>query len=118
MLSLVYFVLAAYGLTQVLVYGTIFDKLRPTTGKLGELFHCPMCMGFWVGVFLWSINGFTELFNFEYNFANLLLLGCLSSGTSYILNMIFGDYGVKHEFICTKRDQEMAPPAGQTLLQG
>jgi len=54
-------------------------------------------MGFWVGVFLWSINGFTELFSFDYNLINAFLLGCLSSGTSYTLNMIFGDNGVKHE---------------------
>ena len=120
-MGLVYFILCSYGMTQIIVYGSIFNKIRPSKDSfngLGELFHCPMCMGFWIGVFLWSINGFTELFNFEYNFVNLLLLGCLSSGTSYILNMIFGDYGVKHEFICTKRDQEMASPAGQTLLQG
>ena len=28
---------------------------------------------------------------------NFFLLGWLSSGTSYVLNMIFGDNGVKHE---------------------
>ena len=27
--------------------------------------------------------------------ANLLILGCLSSGTSYVLNMVFGDEGIK-----------------------
>tara|TARA_R100001129_G_C5111316_1_gene187226 strand:- start:82 stop:381 length:300 start_codon:yes stop_codon:yes gene_type:complete len=95
MLSLVYFVLAAYGLTQVLVYGTIFDKLRPTTGKLGELFHCPMCMGFWVGVFLFGINAYTELFTFEYTIANLFILGWLSSGTSYVLSMLINDDGIQ-----------------------
>ena len=95
MLSLVYFVLAAYGLTQVLVYGTIFDKLRPTTGKLGELFHCPMCMGFWVGVFLFGINAYTELFTFEYTIANLFILGWLSSGTSYVLSMLISDDGIQ-----------------------
>ena len=95
MLSLVYFVLAAYGLTQVLVYGSIFDKLRPTTGKLGELFHCPMCMGFWVGVFLFGINAYTELFTFEYTVANLFILGWLSSGTSYVLSMLINDDGIQ-----------------------
>tara|TARA_Y100000361_G_scaffold148455_1_gene161304 strand:- start:728 stop:1027 length:300 start_codon:yes stop_codon:yes gene_type:complete len=95
MLSLVYFVLAAYGLTQVLVYGSIFDKLRPTTGKLGELFHCPMCMGFWVGVFLFGINAYTELFTFEYTIANLFILGWLSSGTSYVLSMLINDDGIQ-----------------------
>ena len=94
-MNLVYFVLAAYGLTQILVYGKLFNSIRPTKGKLGELFSCPMCIGFWVGAFLFGINGFTELFTFEYNIANLFILGWLSSGTSYVLNMIIGDCGIK-----------------------
>ena len=94
-MELFYFVLASYGLTQILVYGTIFNSVRPVKGKLGELFHCPMCLGFWVGAFLFGINGYTELFTFEYTFANLFILGWLSSGTSYILSMIFCDNGIQ-----------------------
>jgi len=94
-MDLVYFVLASYGLTQILVYGSILNFLRPTKGIIGELFNCSMCMGFWVGVFLFGINEYTELFTFEYHIVNLFLLGCLSSGTSYILNEFFGDCGVK-----------------------
>ena len=92
-MELLYFILCAFGMTTILVYGSIFNRIRPNH----HFFHCPMCVGFWVGVILWSINGFTELFNFDYNFINAFLLGCLSSGTSYTLNMIFGDNGVKHE---------------------
>jgi|TARA_B100001564_G_C20485661_1_gene599169 hypothetical protein len=116
--DLIYFILCAYGLTQILVYGTIFDKIRPKKGRLGELFHCPMCMGFWIGIFLFGINGLTELFSFEYNYINAFLLGCLSSGTSYIFNMIFGDNGVKHEYLITRNDTKVDPAAGKTLLQG
>ena len=94
-MELIYFILSAYGLTQILVYGSILNSIRPKEGKLGELFHCPMCTGFWSGIFLFGINVFTELFTFEYNLANLLILGCLSSGTSYALNMVFGDEGIK-----------------------
>lgn len=94
-MSLIYFVLAAYGLTQILVYGSIFDKVRPTEGWFGDLFSCPMCVGFWVGVLLFGINGWTELFTYEYNLINLLILGWLSSGTSYILNMVFSDKGIQ-----------------------
>ena len=54
-----------------------------------------MCVGFWVGVFLCGLNPFTELFIFELNIVNLFVCGCISSGTSYILNMIFGDSGIK-----------------------
>jgi hypothetical protein len=94
-MDLLYFVLAAYGLTQILVYGTIFNSIRPTKGKLGELFHCPMCLGFWVGAFLFGINRYSELFTFEYTLANLFILSWLSSGTSYILNVIFCDNGIQ-----------------------
>ena len=94
-MELLYFVLAAYGLTQILVYGTIFNKVRPTKGWFGELLSCPMCTGFWVGVLLFGINGYTELFTYEYNLVNLLILGWLSSGTSYILNVIFCDNGIQ-----------------------
>ena len=94
MLSLSYFVLCAYGLTSILVYGKIFDRIRPKHC----FFHCPACMGFWVGTFLWSVNGFTELFTFDYNFMNVLLLGWLSSGTSYILSMLFADNGLNINF--------------------
>ncbi len=96
-MSLVYFVLCAYGLTQILVYATILNKVRPTKGSLGKLFSCPMCMGFWVGVFLWALNGTTELFSFDESLVTGFLLGCLSSATSYILNMLFGDNGLKIE---------------------
>ena len=92
-MSLIYFILCAYGLTQILVYAHIFDKIRPDR----KFFKCSMCMGFWTGVFLYSINGYTDLFSFQYNWINPLLLGCLSSGTSYILDMVVGDKGIRYE---------------------
>mgnify|MGYP005828476139 len=97
-MDLIYFILCAYGLTQILIYGSIFNKIRPSKTWLhgfGVLFHCPMCMGFWSGLFLFSINEYTELFTFEYNFINMLLLGCLSSGTSYFISMLVNDFGLK-----------------------
>lgn len=108
-MDLVYFILIASGMTQIIISGSIFRKIRPSKEWLrgfGELFHCPICMGFWVGVFLWSINGFTELFNFEYNLINPLLLGSLSSGTSYLLYTIMGDYGIRFEHIANIFDRQ------------
>ena len=107
MLELVYFTLAAYGLTQILVYGTIFNKVRPSKqwlGGFGELFHCPMCMGFHVGWFLMLLSPFTELFSFDVSVFNFFLLGWLSSGTSYILNMVFGDHGIQISKTETKNE--------------
>jgi hypothetical protein len=94
-MELLTFILVAYGLTQILVYGSILNSIRPAKGKLGELFQCPMCMGFWVGFFLCVISPFTPLFTFEPNFVTPILLGCLSSGTSYILCQVFDDEGIK-----------------------
>jgi len=93
-MELIYFILCAFGMTFIIVYGSIFNSLRPQSGKLGELFQCPLCVGFWVGVFLWSINGFTELFNFDYKYINALLLGSISAGTSYVFSSIIEDSGL------------------------
>ena len=94
-MDLLYFILCAYGMTYVLIYGSIFNSIRPKKGKLGELFRCSLCTGFWVGVFLWSINYQTELFTYSYNLINGLLLGSLSAGTSYFISSVLDDFGLK-----------------------
>jgi hypothetical protein len=93
--ELFWFCLAAFGMTQIIVYGSIFDRVRPTKGWLGTLFQCTMCVGFWVGLFLYGVNYNTELFTFEYSVANLLICGCVSSAVSYVLSTIFGDNGIQ-----------------------
>jgi len=96
--DLIWFVLAAYGLTQILVYSKVFEKIRPNRdqwGLIGYMANCSMCMGFWVGMFLFFINGFTELFTFDYNIGNMFVCGWISSGTSYFLSMILNDEGLK-----------------------
>ena len=104
-MQLLYFVFVAYGLTQILVYSDmpILKKLRPPKEALhgyGKVFHCPMCMGFHVGWFLVLLSPWTELFMFDPTLVNAFLFGCLSSGTSYILNMVFSDEGImiKHNY--------------------
>ena len=94
-MELIYFILCCHGLTQILVYGKIFDKIRPTQGWMGELLSCPMCTGFWVGVFLWLLNDLTNLFTFDSFLFTGLCLGWLSSGTSYIFSILFDDFGFK-----------------------
>ena len=99
-MELLYFILIAYGLTQIIVYSEmpLIKFLRPSKEFLrgyGKLFHCPMCMGFHVGWLLMLLSPYTELFSFDVSATNFFLLGWLSSGTSYILNMIIGDHGIK-----------------------
>ena len=118
-MELLTFILCAYGLTQILVYSNLpgLKQLRPSRDGwrgYGEMFHCPMCMGFHVGWFLMLLSPFTQLFNFDVSAANFFLLGWLSSGTSYIMNMVFGDNGVKHEH--KYLDNEVDASTGPTLL--
>mgnify|MGYP003656694482 CR=1 FL=1 len=88
-MDLIYFALVCAGMTQILCFGTIFDAIRPKY----HFFHCPMCVGFWVGAFVWSLSPYTELFTFDYGFITGFLLGCLSSGTSYMVNVLVCDNG-------------------------
>ena len=114
-MSLVWFILCAYGLTQVLVYSEILRPLRPQY----YFFHCPMCVGFWVGVLLLLLNPFTELFTFDVSLVNALLLGCLSSGTSYALCMLISDGGFQHEYrIKGVVDPKMETKTSRKVLQG
>jgi len=97
-MDLAWFILTGYGLTQLIVYGSIFESARAyiktKSSFFGELVHCPMCTGFWTGVLLFGLNPFTELFTFELNLVNLLVCGWLGSGTSYLMNMVFTDKGL------------------------
>ena len=94
------FTIACIGMTQILVYGKIFNKIRPTKGWSGDLFRCPMCTGFWTGLFLWAISPFTELFTFDYSLVTAFVLGCYSSIVCYFGSMLVSDYGlnIRHSF--------------------
>ena len=81
----------------------ILKRLRPDKESYrgyGKVFHCPMCMGFHVGWFLCILSPWTELITFDATLVNAFMLGCLSSATSYVLNMVFSDEGImiKHNY--------------------
>ena len=80
------FILACYGMTTILVYGKIFNPVRPKTGFFGDLFKCTLCTGFWVGMINWYI-----IWDLPFN---AFIAGCISAGTSYILNSIIDDDGI------------------------
>ena len=103
-MNFIWFCLISYGLTQILVYGKIFEPIRPTKGWFGKLFSCPMCTGFWVGLFLWIINDYTQLINFDDSLITALLLGCAASAASFLGSMLVGDDGINiNHTICDER---------------
>jgi len=75
------FILACYGMTIILCYGTIFDKIRPNH----KFFKCPLCIGFWVGIFNWFFM------NVDFN---VLSAGFISAGASYFISRLVDDDGI------------------------
>ena len=58
---MIQFYLACVGITIIITQSSIFEKPREVFSNMGdffdELIHCPMCMGFWVGIFLSFLYG-------------------------------------------------------------
>lgn len=98
-MNILIFLLTCYGITNMLVFGSIFNSWRQFWNKnnptfFGKLFSCPMCLSMWVGTILsvvltyynvptpWSSIGLTNYY--ALNFLN----GCLSSGSVWILHTI------------------------------
>ena len=116
-MTFIWFCLISYGLTQILVYGKIFDPIRPTKGKLGQLLKCPMCTGFWVGLFLWFVKDYTQLFTFDDSFITAFLLACASSATAYVAGMLFGDDGFRVEKLVHIERSECKNGNGNTSVE-
>jgi hypothetical protein len=96
--------IAAYGMTTILVYGSIFNGLRNSIHNLGnsehksfnflfkfisELISCMLCTGTWVGFFL-SLTMFSPIHNFiglnEY--FSVFFDGMFSAGSVWAINAI------------------------------
>lgn len=89
MLYLAIFILASWGLTQILVSSRLLNRVRPDY----YFFHCPMCVGFWVGALLYSLYHNVGLEYFDL-YSGVFIMGCVSSATSYALCQLFSDEGI------------------------
>lgn len=104
MIQLLIFMLVAYGMTTILVYGSIFNGLRQSIHNWGnsnymafnglgnfisELIQCMLCTSTWVGFFL-SLVFFSPIHNFiglnEY--VSVFFDGMLSAGSVWAINAI------------------------------
>lgn len=93
MKEILIFILASYGMTAIIVWGKIFDKIRPPDISF---FRCSQCVGFWVGILMFclfyalGVKLFPSIFGF-------FIFGCLSAGTSYFIDNLIGDDGLRIE---------------------
>lgn len=94
-------ILVCYGISNIIVYGSIFEGLRDRLTLFspdfwGKLFSCMMCLPFWVGFFLSVSSQFTGYTQFSPFFSNglenpyisVFLDSCLLSGTTWLIHTL------------------------------
>ena len=97
-MELLYWTLASFGLSNIIVYGKIFqtqrDYITSHSNFFGSLINCIMCFSFWSGIILSLIYSPSNalLFNFNTSLPLILLSsfidGLYSSGSVYLINTI------------------------------
>lgn len=102
-MELIFWIIAAYGMTNILVYGSIFENLRnaihitaetripiisPVFKFVSGLISCVMCTSTWVGFFMsLFFSPFTAYFGLHPAFG-LFFDGMLASGGVWAINAI------------------------------
>jgi hypothetical protein len=90
---IIFWIIAGYGMTSILVWGAIFEKPRTFIKKhskfFGDLISCTLCTGTWVGFFMsiilgGLINTYIELPMFPTMFFD----GMFVAGAVWALNAI------------------------------
>lgn len=106
MINLLIFSLVSYGLCNMLIWGSIFEKWRAFWLKFSpnfwyKLFTCFMCLGFWSGILLTNVlfspikqlNLVVDfdvfgLFVIPAKYIIIFFDGCLSSSVCWLINTI------------------------------
>ena len=94
-MNLLISILLCYGMTNIIVNGSIFEPIRNWLGghadnffiaKLFQLVSCMMCSGFWVGALVgWFYGPFV--------YWNILFHGCLYSGAVWLIHCLANTLG-------------------------
>ena len=97
-MELISWTLASFGLSNIIVYGKIFqtqrDYITSHSNFFGSLINCIMCFSFWSGIILSLIYSPSNalLFNFNTSLPLIVLSsvidGLYSSGSVYLINTI------------------------------
>ena len=91
---LLFWILAAYGMTNILVWGSIFENQRTWIKKhskfFGDLISCTLCTATWVGFFMsLTLGGLTnKFFHEQYWITYLFFDGMLTAGAVWAINAI------------------------------
>lgn len=94
MINLILFAFICYGMSTIIVYGSIFEGLRKWIIKInpsffGELIQCMLCTSTWVGFFIsltaFSPSGVIYSINTPYS---VFLDGMFAAGIVWSINAI------------------------------
>jgi hypothetical protein len=92
---IIVYMLLAYGITNIVVYGSIFESLRNWFSRnisfIGKLINCPLCFSTWVGFGLsalllltGNVTPIATYFVLD-TWLVVFLDGCLTSGAVWLL---------------------------------
>jgi hypothetical protein len=98
-MNILTFLLLAYGITNIAVYGSIFKGWRTFWEKhepkfFGKLFTCPLCFSTWVGFILstvFAMFGYpTPMSIYGVTFLPLMIFldGCITSGGVWLIHTV------------------------------
>lgn len=85
--------LAAYGMTSIIVWGSIFEPVRNYIKKhskfFGDLVSCTLCSSTWVGFFMSIVLGglTSDIFNIHWSFG-IFWDGVFTAGIVWVINSI------------------------------
>jgi hypothetical protein len=94
-MEVVLFFVLAYGIANIMIFSSIFNKWREFWKKLspnffGELFSCMICLPFWIGfllsIFVFSLS--TSYLGVRVNTFAWFLDGCLTSGGVWLIHTL------------------------------
>ena len=113
MMELILIILVSYGISNIVVFGAIFEKLRDyamafSPNFWGKLLTCMMCTPFWVGFFLSLgsyLSGYTQFSPFYGNGLENIYLSLLSVLIPFSLERLCYQYinGIKSNHIQPNR---------------
>ena len=92
-MKMLFWIFAAYGMTNILVWGSIFENQRAWLKKhskfFGDLISCTLCTSTWVGFFMSLTLGSlsAQYFNTVWVF-DLFFDGMVSAGSVWAINSI------------------------------
>jgi hypothetical protein len=90
---LIFWILTAYGMTNILVWGSIFENqrtwIKAHSKFFGDLISCVLCTSTWVGFFLsFFLGGITKHYFDVPWYMAFFTDGMLTAGSVWMLNGI------------------------------